>query len=303
MSQKTMPRKLALVVLTLLLTATPQVPSWAGTVLDRIKQTGAIVAGTRKDSIPFAYINEQGKWVGYSLDILEWIRRDTEKKLGKPIKLKLVEVTAQERFSKIKDRQIDIECSSSTFTWERQKQVDFSVSYFASGTQLLAKKDSGLGSIETLFGKKIGVLSKTTNEAAIKSQQPEAQLVIVKDHLDGLKKLQNGEIDGFAGDGILLEGLRRTTTNPKDWEIVPEYPYVYESYACMLPQDESEWRSLVNRSLIKFMEGVISDQPQAVEIFERWFGKEGVTPYSREQVNDYFQGIVNSYEWIPILDY
>lgn len=297
-----MHKKLSLAILTILLTMTCQSPSWAGKVLDKIKETGVITAGTRNDAIPFAYMNNQGKWVGYSIDILERIRSEAEKQLGKPIKLQLVAITPENRFSKIQDHSIDIECSSTTFTWEREKKVDFSVSYFASGTQMLVKKGSGIGSLESLAGRRIGVMPKTTNEAAIKSLQPEAQLIIVQDQIEGFSKLQKGEIDGFASDGILLEGLRIKAANPQDFEVVPEYPYQYESYACMLPQDESAWRDLVNYSLIKFMEGIVSDQNKSVTIYERWFGTEGLAPYPRETINDYFQGIVDGYEWIPVTD-
>jgi polar amino acid transport system substrate-binding protein len=296
-----MQKKLALVILTLLLTSNWSAPSWAGRVLDKIKKTGEITAGVRKDAIPFSYF-DKGKFVGYSLDILELIRQKTQRELGKPIKLKLVEVTPENRFSKLKDRSIDIECSSTTFTWKRDKEVDFSLSYFASGTQLLVKKGSKLGTIESLAGKKIGVISKTTNEAVIKTQQPAAQLVAVKDRNEALKKLQKGEIDGFADDGIVLEGLRRKTANSKDYDIVPKFPYQYESYACTLPHDESEWRYLVNYSIVKFMDGIISDQQNYVKIYERWFGENGVIPYSRETINDYFQGIVDSLEWISPMD-
>lgn len=45
-------------------------------ISERIRQTEVITAGTRKDTMPFSYVNEQGKWVGCSLDILEVIRKD-----------------------------------------------------------------------------------------------------------------------------------------------------------------------------------------------------------------------------------
>lgn len=177
------------------------------------------------------------------------------------------------------------------------------MSYFASGTQMLIKKGSGLSSLDTLAGKRIGAVLNTTNEAAIRTQQPQAELVIVKDRQDGLQKLEKGEIDGFAGDGIVLEGLRKAATNPNNYEVVPEYPYMYESYACLLPQDESAWRDSVNYSLVKFMNGIVSDRQESVTIYEKWFGENSKTPYSREMINDYFQGIVNTYEWIPDVDY
>ncbi len=275
-------------------------PASAGNVLEHIQKTGVIVAGTRRDAVPFAYINEQGQWVGYSIDILEAIRQEAQRRLGKPIKLKLIEANESNRFSYIQAHDIDLECSTTTFTWDRTKKVDFSLSYFASGTQLLVKKDSSLGSIDSLAGKKIGVLANSTNQETIRQQQPQAQLVIVKNYTDGIELLKSGKIDGFAADSIVLEGLK--IENKKQFKIVPKTPYQYESYACMLPKDDSDWRNLVNYTLVKFMEGIVNDQPQSVSIYEHWFGENGLAPYPRDSINRYFEGIVNSYEWIPLFD-
>jgi polar amino acid transport system substrate-binding protein len=296
-------KKFALIVCVLALTATYQPPSWAGKVLERIRETGTITAGTRKDAVPFGFIDKDGKWVGYSLDILELIRKQTEKQLGKPIQLKLVEATPENRFEKIKNGSIDIECASTTFTWERTKQVDFSVSYFADGTKILTNKNSGLNSLESLSGRKIGVIMNTTNEKAIKLQQPAAQLIPIQNQTDGLAKLEKGEIDAFAGDGIVLEGIRKKAKNSNNLVVVPNFPYQYESYACSLPKDDSDWRNLVNYSLIQFMEGIVSDQPTSVAIYEKWFDETGVSPYPRDTINEYFQGILDTSEWIPIIDY
>ena len=298
-----MQQKTGVVLLSLLLTFGYAPISWSGDLLENIKQTGIITAGTRKNAVPFGYVNDKGEWVGYSLDILELIRQEAETQLKRPIQLKRVEVTPQNRFDQIKDGSIDIECSSSTFTWEREKEVDFSVSYFASGTQILVKKGSGLGNLSTLAARQIAAIPGTTNEAAIASQQPEAELVAVKDRREGMAKLEAGEVDGFAGDGIILLGLKRTAAQPDNYEVVPDFPYQYESYACILPENQSAWRDLVNYSLVKFMEGIVSDRQQTVEIYERWFGEEGVAPYPRETINDYFQGIVDGYEWIPLLGF
>lgn len=298
-----MMKKTAIVALSVLLSLSVPTMAWAGPVLDRIKQTGTITAGTRKDAVPFGYVDEKGQWVGYSLDVLELIRQQAEKQLGKPIKLKVVESTVEDRFQQIQNRAIDIECASTTFTWDRTKKVDFSVSYFADGTRILTSPKSGLESIESLAGRKVGVIPNSTNEKAIKLQQPAAQLVYVNNQTEGLAKLEKGEIEAFAGDGIVLEGIRKKAKNPKAWSVVPPLPYQYESYACMVPKDDSDWRNLVNYALIQYMEGVVSDQTAAVNIFEKWFGDEGVTPYPRDTINDYFQGILNGFEWIPIIDY
>jgi len=68
-----------------------------------------------------------------------------------------------------------------------------------------------LGSPESLIGKRIGVLSQTTNELALKRVQPQAKLVFLKDWAEGYAALQQGKIDAFASDSILLEGWLGTT--------------------------------------------------------------------------------------------
>lgn len=277
-----------------------QLPISAGEVLSNIKQTGVIKAGYRPETVPFAFVNNNGKPVGYSLDILELIRAETEKRLGKSIKLELTQISPGNRFEQIQDGTIEIECGSTTVTWEREKFVDFSVSYFASGTQMIVNSGSGLANVASLAGVKIAVIPDTTNEQAMKMFAQGAKLIPVKSEEEGLRKVQAGEVEGFAGDGILLQALKQNASNPNVYEIVPEFPYMIESYACTLPQDESEWRDVVNYSIVKFMQGIVTDAPSAIDIYERWFGKNGATPYPIETMADYFQGIANGYEWIPI---
>lgn len=276
-----------------------QLPMSAGEVLNKIKETGVIKAGYRPDTVPFAFI-DKGKPVGYSLDILELIRKETEKRLKKPIKLELVQISPGNRFEQIEDGSIYIECGSTTVTWEREKFVDFSVSYFASGTQMIVNRGSGLANVSSLNNVKIAVIPNTTNEQAMKMFAKGAKLIPVKSEEEGLAKVKAKEVEGFAGDGILLQALKKNEPNPSAYEIVPEFPYMIESYACTLPQDESQWREVVNYSIVKFMQGIVTDAPSAIDIYERWFGVNGAIPYPIETVADYFQGISNGYEWIVI---
>ena len=47
----------------------------AETVLEKIKRTGELNAGVRKDAIPFGYVNNKGKWTGYSVDLIYLIHK------------------------------------------------------------------------------------------------------------------------------------------------------------------------------------------------------------------------------------
>ena len=50
-------------------------PAFASEILEQIEETGVIKAGYRLDTPPFAFVNEEGKSVGYAIDILELIRQ------------------------------------------------------------------------------------------------------------------------------------------------------------------------------------------------------------------------------------
>lgn len=146
----------------------------------------------------------------------------------------MVEVTAKNRFFLIYKRKIDIEYHSTIITWKRAQTVNFTVSYFASGTKILVKEGSELETIDILARPQVGVIYKTVNVRVIKQQHHATKLVIVKDHNDRFKNLEKRIIDVFAGDGIILEFLKKESSNPNELEVVPEFSYVYEFYACIL---------------------------------------------------------------------
>ncbi|AUC61381.1 polar amino acid transport system substrate-binding protein [Cyanobacterium sp. HL-69] len=277
---------------------TPHV--WAGNIMEQIKETGVIRAGYRPDTVPFAFVDDDGKPIGYAIELLELIKEETEARLGKPIELELIKITPSNRFEQITEGIIDIECGSTTITWERNKYVDFSASYFASGTQMIVNRGSQWANAESLAGAKIAVIPNTTNETAIRNFAPDAEFIFVESEEEGWQMVQDDEVVGFAGDGILLQALKGEVSDSADYEIVPEFPYMIESYACTLPLNESEWRNVVNYSLVQYMQGVVVGVPESQALYSRWFGVNGVTPYPIETMADYFQGIVNGYQWIPI---
>ncbi|QSV68406.1 MAG: amino acid ABC transporter substrate-binding protein [Aphanizomenon flos-aquae DEX188] len=254
----------------------------AETVIEKVARTGVLTAGTSRDALPFAYSDSQGKLTGYSVDMLGLIQQQLEKESGKKIKLKLVAVTPSERIPKIINREVDIVCDASSFTWERDKKVDFSISYGVTGTQILIKKNSNLGSPESLINKRVGVLSGTTNEQVIKQIQPQAKLVYLRTRPEGFAALEQGKVDAFASDSILLEGWLQTAKNQDSFAIVPPRPYSREGIACMVPENNSKFLNSVNYSLVKFMQGFVNNNPKYVAIFDHWFGYQGVVYLNRD---------------------
>lgn len=274
--------------------------SLAETVMEKVARTGVLTAGTRTDFIPLSYVNAEGKLVGYSIDILNQIKEQMEKELGRKISLQLVPVEIDQRIPSILTRQVDVICESVSFTWERDRFVDFSVSYGVAGTRLLTKRGSNLDSPESLAGKNIGTLENSTNEQTIKVIQPQAKLIYLKTLNDGINALKEGKIDGFASDGILLEGTRQTLDDKDSYEVVPKIPYAIEGIACMVPENNSSFLDTVNFSIVKLMQGYLIGDKNSVEIVNRWFGNDGIITLDPNLLTNYFKQVVNSHEQIKL---
>ncbi len=249
-------------------------PVLAETVLEKISRTGVLTAGTRGNAIPFAFINEKNEWIGFSIDLLEAIRARLEKKLGKPIRLEKKEITPETRIPLLVNRTLDVECGSTTYTRgrDRDETVDFSITFFFTGTQLLVKKGTGIKSLADVASKRVGAIRGTTGERALRTAQPRADVVTFQDTPAAFLALEQGRIVAYAHDGILQAGMA-ARARPMEYEVVGDF-FSKDPYACMVPENDSKWRAFVNHT---FME--LIDSGKYFELYEKWFGERGVVPY------------------------
>jgi polar amino acid transport system substrate-binding protein len=266
-------------------------PAWAGTALERIERTGTLRVGTRADTMPFSYVDENGEQVGYSIDLLALIHQQLEQELSRNIELNLVEVNVADRFTKVENQEVDLVCSATTYTSARARRVDFSVGFFRTGTQFLVKRSTNL----EMGQFRVGVIAGTTNAEVVQRYLRVAKFVQVKDRADGLDALNTKRIDALVSDGILLEGLRHTTNNPEAYDIIPPDPIQPETYACILPKNNPDFLQIVNHSLLGFMQGVVENNSQDVALMDKWFGENGVVPINQEPLRAFFQRMVSFY--------
>lgn len=262
--------------------------SLAETVVEKVARTGFLTVGTRFDAIPYSYINDKGELVGYSMDVLERIRKRLETRLGRPVTLQMVEANQPgEKINLIRSGEIDIACSTA-FTWERAKVVDFSISYSISGIRILAKKGSNLSTPQSLIGKRIALVPTSAAVDVIKLVQPQATIVTTYSTIEeAIEALKTGKIDAIAGDGISLAGtiLR---DNPKIYEIVPEEALANFGIACMVPENNSTFLDDVNYAIVKMMQDYITNDTATVSQIDRWFGSQGMVPIPPELLKGFF---------------
>ena len=262
--------------------------SLAETVVEKVARTGFLTVGTRFDAIPYSYVNEKGELVGYSMDVLERIRKRLETRLGRPVTLQMIEANQPgEKINLIRSGDIDIACSTA-FTWERAKVVDFSISYSISGIRILAKKGSNLSTPQSLIGKRIALVPTSAAVDVIKLVQPQATIVTTYSTVEeAIEALKTGKIDAIAGDSISLAGtiLR---DNPQAYEIVPEEALANFGIACMVPENNSTFLDDVNYAIVKMMQDYITNDTATVSQIDRWFGSQGMVPIPPELLKGFF---------------
>src|SRR5882724_2526239 len=238
--------------------------------LDKIKETGAIQLGHRETSRPFSFLNTDGQLAGYSVDLCLQVAAAVKQSLKlADLKIHWVPATPADRVSKLVKGTIDLECGSTTITFGRMEQVAFSHMISVDGGSLLATADSGIGTVKDLAGKRVGVIPNTTTEkalaAALTGASIQATVVPVTEVAEGLRGLEEGRLDAYASDRLLLAGLLTTAKNPAKLRLSDEF-FSYEPYALMMRRGDNAFQARVNRTLSTLYRSGL------VQIYERWFG-------------------------------
>jgi len=263
-------RSLTLLLLTLLL-AGPALGAELDGTLKKIKATNTITLGYREFARPFAFVGDDGKPAGYSVELCTRIAASIAKELAlASLQVKWVKVTPENRIQSVVNGTVDLECGSTTASLSRQEQVDFSLMTFLDGGSLLVTDASGVRGISTLGGKRVGVVPGTTTEkalAAVLTKHAVAATVVpLKDHASGVAALDNRTIDAYASDRTILIGMGRTSKNPEKLSLVEEF-FSYEPHGFALKRGDAGFRLSVNRALAAMYRSA-----EVVPIFEKSFG-------------------------------
>ena len=238
--------------------------------LEKAKTTGKFTLAYRESSIPFSYLGEDGKPLGFGWEMCKLIAEEVKKQTGrKDLVVESQAVTSQNRIPLIQNGTVDVECGSTTNNSERGKQVTFGINYFYTGTRFLVKADSGIKSINDLKGKKVVSTTGTTNYQILRNLNDEKkygfELLGAKDHADALLMVESGMAHAFGMDDILLYGLKASSKESAKLAVVGESIQV-EPYAIMFRKDDPQFQALVNKVIANSMKS-----GEFEKAYKKWF--------------------------------
>jgi glutamate/aspartate transport system substrate-binding protein len=272
-------RRRFLVVLTVVLVASGafvrEALAQTSPTLKKIADRGAIVIGHREASVPFSYIDQNQKPIGFSVDLCLKIADAVKEELKKPdIKINYVPVTPQTRFALLANGTVDLECGSTTNTFSRQSQAAFTFTTFITGTKIMVRTNSGIKSVDDLGGKTLVVLPGTTNEQALKAyieqKRMNTRVINVREHAEALLAMETDRADAYGSDDVLLYGSRARAKNPDQYVVVGEF-LTFDPYAIMVPRNDSAFATVADKAIAKtFRDGSF------MQAYKKWFDPIGM---------------------------
>lgn len=238
--------------------------------LKKIQETGSITLGYRESSVPFSYLDANGKPTGYAFLVCKAVADAAQKELGlEKLDIKYQAVTSANRIPLIQNGTVDIECGSTTNSLLRQREAAFGVSYFGIQVSAAVWKTSGINSIKELNGKNVAVTSGTTSVALMKKFEKEngikVRFLMTKDFAEAMQLVAQKRADAFVLDDVLLAGQIANLPNPDDFKILDEALSV-EPYGAMFRKDDPQFKALVDKTVV----GMIKSG-ELEKLYHTWF--------------------------------
>lgn len=270
---------LTAVATTALLSLPVQAQTASGT-LAKIKETGEIRLGHRDVSVPFSYLDDQQKPVGYAMDLCARIVDAVKAELKLPaLAVKMQPIQLSNQIPLIQNGTIDIVCGPSTNTLERQKVVAFSNTIFVSSIRAVVRKDSPVRSFEDMNGKPVSMTAASTSIGLLTAREQEKKFqtnkVLSPDHGAAFLALTTGRTEAFVMDDILLAGLVANNSNPGNWRIIDDALRV-EPYGLIVRKDDPAFKALVDKTL-----GALIKSGEFQNLYNKWF----MSPIPPKNVN------------------
>jgi polar amino acid transport system substrate-binding protein len=189
-----------------------------------------------------------------------------------------VKVDELTRISYLKEGKIDIAAASMSHTVKREKEVDFSQTYFWSQQTFLVKNGE-ISSLADLVGKKVGM---SRGSSAIgnwrdwlkrKGYPGDPEIVEFGNKQAGVDAVRQGAIAGYAEDYEILASFAKRDPALK---VLSGEGIGVKLDGLGVRENDSKLRDAVNLAL-----QTIQTSGEYDQIYDRWFGPNSDTPVPR----------------------
>ena len=227
---------------------------------DRVMSDGTVRVGVRFDNPPLSFIDDEGDWVGFDVDLANALAEE----LG--VEIEMVKVDELTRISFLQEGKVDMAVASMNHTRQREDAIDFSVTYFWDNQSFLVRAGT-YASLDEIMGMKVAANAGSSAIPAWKTYSaqmggPEPEIVEFTDKLAAMQALKDGVVEGYTEDNITLLAL---AAGDETLELIPG-GFNPVQFGIGVPVDDSPWRDHVNYALQDLWKN-----GTYLKIYTKWF--------------------------------
>jgi general L-amino acid transport system substrate-binding protein len=222
-------------------------PAAAGETLQAIRARGQLVCGSN-DQVPgFGSVDPSGQTVGFDIDFCKALAAAV---FGDATKVQFRPLTAQERFTAVQSREVDVLIRNTTWTLTRDTAngLDFAPPNFYDGQGMMVRTADNITSLEQLAGATICVQSGTTTELnladAFRAASLEFTPAVFEDANGTFGAYDAGQCDAVTTDKSGLASRRLSLQAPND-HVILDVTLSKEPLAPSVLQGDPQWKDIV----------------------------------------------------------
>ena len=252
-------KKIAAVVLSVLMLACCLTACGGGATLDSVKKAGKLTIATSPDFPPFEELQADGSVTGIEIDILNLICEE----LG--VTLDIKQMNFDSVLPGIQAGKYDVGVSGISVTPQREKNVKFTVPYCLAAQAIVVLETSDITSKADLTGKQISVQSGTTAESFCMENGYDISAFAA--NTDAELALTTGKVAAWVIDDLTAAEMvaAYNAENPDVKLVVLEEAMTTEPYAFAFNMNSGDLVEEINKILQKLV-----DDGTVAQIFEKY---------------------------------
>lgn len=225
--------------------------AYGGKTLDTVKKRGFVRCGASIGLPGFATSDSSGKWKGFDIDLC---RAFAAALFSNPNKIKIIGLSAQQRFAALQSGEVDVLTRNTTHTLSRDSAVGLNfgpVNYY-DGQGFVVKKSSGVTRAKELNGASVCTQQGTTTErnAAdfFRKNSLKFKPIVMEEDEEVFKAFLSGRCDTYTSDRSGIAAMLVTQKDPSKFLILPD-TISKEPLAPAIRHGDDEWFDVVKWSL------------------------------------------------------
>ena len=214
----------------------------AGSTMAKIAEAGTLRVGTKIDQPGFGLANTAGDPEGFDVEMAKLVAA----KLGlSEDEIEFTETVSANREPFLQNGTVDMVVATYTINDKRKEVIDFAGPYYEAGQDIMvaAGNPEGIEGPDDLAGKTVCSVEGSTPAETIRTQYPEASLVLYDAYSKCADDLRNGNVQAVTTDNVILTGF--VAGNPEGFELVGN-PFTEEPYGIGVPKGQDDFRDFIN---------------------------------------------------------